>query len=181
VPKARELDADAIIEVLTRHGVRFIVIGGFAAVAQGSPIPTEDVDVVPATDRGNFARLSAALKELDAKVRAVEPADPLPFDHDADSLAASQIWNLTTKFGDLDITQVPSGTRGYDDLKRDAVEIELSGVRICIASLADVVRSKEAAGRDKDRYALPVLRELVAIQLREQTGRRPAGPRKRRG
>lgn len=171
MPKARELDADAIIAVLTRHGVRFIVIGGFAAIAQGSPIPTEDVDVVPATDRDNFARLSAALKELDAKVRAVELDEPLPFDHDADSLAAAQIWNLTTKYGDLDITQMPSGTQGYDDLKRDAIEIDLSGVRICIASLADIVRSKEAAGRDKDRYALPVLRELVAMQLRKKTGR----------
>lgn len=179
MPKARDLDADAIVEVLVRHGVRFIVIGGLAAIAQGSPIPTEDVDVVPAVDRDNFTRLGAALTELDAKVRAVELDEPLPFDHDADSLAASRIWNLTTKFGDLDITQMPSGTEGYDDLKRDAIEIELSGIRLCIASLADIVRSKEAAGRDKDRYALPVLRELVALQLREKTGRPPAGPRKR--
>ena len=179
MPKARDLDADAIVEVLVRHGVRFIVIGGLAAIAQGSPIPTEDVDVVPAADRDNFARLGAALEELDAKVRAVELDEPLPFDHDADSLAASRIWNLTTKFGDLDITQMPSGTEGYDDLKRDAIEIELSGIRLCIASLADIVRSREAAGRDKDRYALPVLRELVALQLREKTGRPPAGPRKR--
>jgi len=180
VPKARELDADSIVEVLTRHGVKFIVIGGMAAIAQGSPIPTQDVDVVPARDRENFSRLSAALKELDARVRAVELDEPLAFDHDAESLAASQIWNLTTKFGDLDITQVPSGTEGYEDLKRDALEIELHGVRIFIASLADIVRSKEAAGRDKDRLSLPVLRELVAMQLREKTGRPPAGPRKRK-
>ena len=180
MPKVRELDADAIVEVLTRHGVKFIVIGGLAAIAQGSPIPTEDVDVVPATDRDNFARLSLALKELEAKVRAVELDEPSPFDHDADSLAASRIWNLTTKYGDLDITQTPSGTEGYGDLKRDAIEIELSGVRICIASLADIVRSKQAAGRDKDLYALPVLRELVALQLRKETGRPPAGPRPRK-
>jgi hypothetical protein len=169
-----------MIEVLTRHGVKFVLIGGFAARAQGSPLVTTDVDVVPASDRENWSRLSSALKELDAKVRAVELDEPLPFDHDADSLAASRIWNLTTKYGDLDITQIPSGTEGYDDLKRDAIEIELRGVRICIASLADIVRSKEAAGRDKDRLALPVLRELLAMQLREKTGRPPAGPRKRR-
>lgn len=179
VPELRDLDADAIVEVLARHGVNFIVIGGFAAIAQGSPIPTQDIDVVPATDRDNFARLSVALKELDAKVRAVELDEPLPFDHDGDSLAAARIWNLTTKFGDLDITQVPSGTQGYDDLKRDAIEIQLRGVHILIASLADIVRSKEAAGRDKDRLALPVLRELVAMQLRDKTGRPPAGPRRR--
>ena len=142
-------------------------------------MPTEDVDIVPATDRENWARLSTALKELDAKIRAVELDEPLPFDHDADSLAASRIWNLTTRFGDLDITQTPTGTQGYEDLKRDAVDMELRGIRISVASLADIVRSKEAAGRDKDRRALPVLRELIALQMRERTGRPPAGPRKR--
>src|SRR3954447_8413530 len=150
-----------------RHELQFVVIGGFAAVAQGSPIPTIDVDIVPATNRENYARLAAALKELDAKVRATG-IDPLPFDHDADSLAAVQVWNLTTKYGDLDITAQPSGTFGYDDLRRDAIEVTLRGVTIQLASLADIVRSKEAAGRDKDRRALPVLRELVARQLRER-------------
>ena len=150
-------------------------LGGFAAGMQGSPLLTTDVDVVPANDRDNWTRLSAALTELDARVRAVELDEPLPFTHDADSLAAVKVWNLSTKYGDLDITQLPSGTQGYDDLKRDAIEIELGGVRICIASLADIVRSKEAAGRDKDRYALPVLRELVALQLREKTGRPAPG------
>lgn len=175
-----EFDGPAILEVLMRHGVLCIVIGGFAAVAQGSPIPTVDLDVVPANDRENWTRLSAALTELDAKVRAVELDEPLPFSHDADSLAASSIWNLTTKYGDLDITQMPAGTEGYDDLKRDAVESDVDGMRVQLASLADIVRSKEAAGRDKDRLALPALRELVAMQLRDGTGRPPAGPRPRR-
>ena len=57
------------LEVLVRHGVTCVVIGGFAAYVQGSPLLTEDVDIVPATNRDNYARLSAALKELDAKVR----------------------------------------------------------------------------------------------------------------
>jgi hypothetical protein len=174
-----DFDGPAILEILLRHGVNCIVIGGFAAVAQGSPIPTVDLDVVPATDHENWSRLSAALTELEAKVRAVELDEPLPFSHDADSLAASRIWNLTTKHGDLDITQVPAGTQGYDDLKRDAVVSEINGMRVQIASLADIVRSKQAAGRDKDLFALPVLRELVAMQLREGASRPPAGPRKR--
>jgi hypothetical protein len=166
-----EFDGVAILEVLTRHGVQFVIVGGFAAVAQGSPIPTIDVDIVPATDRDNYVRLSAALNELDARVRAAG-VDPLPFEHDADSLAAVQTWNLTTRYGDLDITARPSGTQGYDDLRRDAFEITLRGVAVKLASLADIVRSKEAAGRDKDRRALPVLRELVARQLRERRGDR---------
>ena len=162
-----DFDGQAILAVLERHSVNYILIGGFAAVAQGSPIPTTDVDVVPATDRDNYARLSDALTELDAHVRA-EGVEPLKFSHDADSLAAARIWNLTTKYGDLDITVCPTGTQGYDDLRRDAIEVTIRGVTVTLASLADIVRSKEAAGRDKDRRALPVLRELVARQMRER-------------
>lgn len=162
-----DFDGPAILAVLDRHEVAYILVGGFAAAAQGSPIPTTDVDIVPAGGRDNYARLSAALTELDARVRA-EGVEPLPFRHDADSLAAAQMWNLTTKYGDLDITALPAGTQGYDDLRRDAVTISLRGVEVKLASLADIVRSKEAAGRDKDRRALPVLRELVARQLRDR-------------
>lgn len=163
---------EAILAALDRHGVDVILIGGFAAVVHGSPLPTIDVDVTPRTTPANYARLAAALRELEARVR-VEGAEPLSFAFDADSLAAAQVWNLTTRFGDLDINVIPSGTRGYDDLRRDAVEIDLRGTRVLLASLADIVRSKGAAGRDKDRRALPVLRELLARQTRARAG----GPR----
>jgi hypothetical protein len=162
-----DFNGPAIVDVLSRHDVRYILIGGFAAVTQGSPIPTTDVDIVPETSAENYARLSAALYELDAKVRA-QDVEPLAFSHDADSLAAVRVWNLTTKYGDLDITVEPSGTRGYDDLREDAFVVELRGTPVRLASLADIVRSKEAAGRDKDRRALPILRELLARQLRER-------------
>lgn len=158
-----DFDGPAILEALARHGVEFVVIGAWAAVAQGSPIPTRDVDVVPSRDEANLQRLSRALSELDARV-PVPGAEPLPFGHDATSLASAAFWNLTTKHGDLDITFVPSGTTGFADLTRDAETIVLRGTEIRLASLADIVRSKEAAGRDKDRRALPVLRELLAMQ-----------------
>ena len=157
------------MQLLAKHGVNCIFIGGMAAYLQGSPIPTEDVDIVPEARVDNLARLSKALKALDAKVRG--GGEPLPFDHDAESLVAAQMWNLTTKYGDLDITFTPSGTRGYDDLKQDAVEVTIRGTTVKLAALVDIVRSKEAAGRDKDRRALPILRELVDRQLRERAGR----------
>jgi hypothetical protein len=164
-----DFDAEKLLRVLHRHSVSFVVIGGYAAYVQGSPLLTEDVDLVPEPAPGNWARLSAALTELDTKVRTRDGA--FEFSHDADSLAAGQIWNLTTKYGDLDITQTPSGTFGYADLSKDARSIKLGRVRVQIASLQDIVRSKEAAGRDKDRRALPILRELVARELRERSGR----------
>lgn len=175
-PPSLELtDSTAILEVLTRHGVRFVVIGGFAALLQGSPFPTNDVDITPSTDGDNYQRLSGALTELEAKVRA-PGAKPLKFNHDADSLAAVSVWNLATKFGDLDISTVPAGTTGYDDLARDAFTVLLRDVQISVSSLADVVRSKEAAGRNKDRRVLPLLRELVARETKARAVARRRKP-----
>ena len=163
-------DPQTVLAVLVRHGVDFVVIGGFAAVAQGSPFPTADVDVTPASTDDNLTRLSAALTDLDARVRAEGVDGGLPFRHDAASLASSGVWNLTTRAGDLDISFVPTGTQGYPDLVRDALTVTVGGVEIRLASLRDVVRSKEAAGRDKDRRVLPLLRELVERQRRAAQG-----------
>lgn len=77
-----------IIEVLARHGVDFVVIGGFAAELYRAPVPpTKDVDVTPTMAASNLTRLSAALYELDARIRTAEVPEGLPFSHDANSLA----------------------------------------------------------------------------------------------
>ena len=91
-----------------------------------------------------------------------------PFDHSAESLARVRIWNLQTDAGDLDITFEPSGTHGYDDLRRDAVSIHLRSGDVTVASLADVIRSKEAADRPRDRAALPGLRALLSASRDRQ-------------
>lgn len=167
---APDLQVEVIFRALEEHGVRYLLIGGLAAVAHGSPIPTQDVDITPESSAENLSRLSDALRTLGARVRAEGVEDGLPFAHDAASLASPGMWNLITPYGYLDISFVPSGTHGYDDLQRDAVEISVYGLRIRLASLADIVRSKQAANRPKDQRALPVLRELLARRAR------PAGP-----
>jgi hypothetical protein len=157
-----ELDVGRLVEVLDRHRVTYVLIGGLAAVAHGSPFPTEDADITPERTHDNLSRLSKALDELDARVRtATEPAD-LRFSHDAASLADGRTWNLTTSAGDLDLSFEPDGTAGFADLNRDAQTVELYGVPVRIASLADVIRSKQAANRPKDQRVLPTLRELLA-------------------
>lgn len=151
-----------ILAVLDRHGVRYVLIGGLAAVLHGAPHVTTDVDVVPEEAKRNLERLSVALKELGARIRVTGEPDGVPFDHSGESLARVRIWNLQTDLGDLDLTFEPSGTSGYDDLTRDAVAMEVRGISVPVASLADVIRSKEAAGRPRDRAALPALRELLS-------------------
>jgi len=160
VPNAK-FSPTEILEVLNKCRVRYLVIGGLAATIHGSPHVTFDVDVTPERSADNLAQLSLALTELEARVRTEGEPEGLKFDHNADSLGRADIWNLATNAGDLDITFVPSGTGGYDDLKRDAAKIEVLGVQLKVSSLADVVRSKEAADRPKDRLTLPTLRRLL--------------------
>lgn len=156
-----EFRPEKLLDVLTRHGVRHVLIGGFAGVIHGSPYVTTDIDVVPDPSAENLARLSAALDELHARVWTDSEPGGVPFDHDATSLATSRTWNLVTDFGRLDITFEPSGTGGYVDVVRDAVHLTILGAEVDVASLADVIRSKEAAGREKDRLVLPVLRRIL--------------------
>jgi len=155
-----EFRPELMLEVLARHGVRAVLIGGFAAVIHGSPYVTTDVDVVPDAKTANLERLSAALDELHARTWTEDHPEGIPFDHDAASLGAVETWNLVTDHGRLDLTLAPSGTAGYADLARDAVHLTILGAEVDVASLADVIRSKEAAGREKDRLVLPVLRRI---------------------
>ena len=160
-----ELDAGAMLEVLLRHEVKFVMIGGLAGVVHGSPFPTEDLDITPEQSTDNLARLSAALDELEARVRTQGVEGGLPFSHDAESLGAVGMWNLVTPHGDLDISFVPNGTQGYADLVDGASQVEVFGLVVPVASLADVIRSKQAANRDKDLRVLPTLREILASRF----------------
>ena len=156
-----ELAPERLLAVLKEHDVRFVLVGGFAGVIYGSPYLTTDVDVVPEWSKENLERMSAALESMHARVSTASEPAGLAFDHDAASLGGADMWNLVTDHGRLDLTFMPSGTAGYEDLARDAVHLTILGVDVDVASLADVIRSKEAAGREKDRVVLPVLRRIL--------------------
>ncbi len=145
--------------MLNRHKVQYVVIGAFAAIAQNAPIaPTRDIDLTPDDSRANLGRLSAALKELDARVRTDSVADGLPFDHSAASLRRAAMWNLICRHGEFDISFRPSGFEGgYSQLVGRSHRVVVAGVEVSVADLDDVIRSKEAAGRPKDVRVLPAL------------------------
>ena len=164
---------DEILEVLERHHVLYVVIGGLAAEPRGSPYVTRDVDVTPARTRENFTRLAAALKELDAKLRVPDLEEPLAIPLDERTFGQGTTWTFVTKHGYLDIALLPDGTRGYDDLRRLATREQITDtVTIFVAALADVIRSKEAAGREKDRAVLPILRQVLERSHRKDRGDR---------
>lgn len=153
-----------MLAALQEAGVQFVLVGGMAAILHGDVGVTVDLDVVPARAARNLERLAETLRTLGARIRAADAPEGLPFDCSAQffrNLPEDAILNLATRAGDLDVMFRPSGTQGYADLKRDAAAVEAAeGVTILVASLPDIVRSKEAANREKDRTALPRLRRL---------------------
>ncbi|MGH7556694.1 MAG: hypothetical protein ACREMD_02710 [Gemmatimonadota bacterium] len=159
--EAGSFDPEAMLRVLEENGVRYVLIGGLAATLYGSPYVTTDVDITPDRTPDNLTVLAGALEQLEARVRREGVPGGLAFDPSAEFLSRVEILNLTTRHGDLDLTFEPAGTQGYPDLLRHAVRITIRGTRVPVAALADVIRSKEAAGREKDLVTLPTLRRLL--------------------
>ncbi|MGI9648328.1 MAG: hypothetical protein ACR2OI_07390 [Acidimicrobiia bacterium] len=156
-----EFDPVGLLRVLVEHSIRFVLIGGVAARLRGAPLLTQDVDITPADDPENLRRLVGALEDLDARLRTTTDPEGVQFPIDPHLLASADAWTLVTRLGDLDLVFLPAGSRGFSDLVRGATEMSVSldqPLIVSVASLSDVIRTKEAAGRDKDRAALPMLR-----------------------
>ncbi|MDP9325258.1 MAG: nucleotidyltransferase [Candidatus Dormibacteraeota bacterium] len=158
----RPLDVGRIAKTLQRHDVKYVVIGGMAAVAHGLPWQTDDIDICPATSADNLRRLAQALTDLDARLRAqgLGPGG-MRIKLDERTWKLTPALTFTTAAGPLDVDVRPSGTDGYRDLIRAAETREVEGVTIPVASLEDVARSKEAAGRPKDLERLPELLKAI--------------------
>jgi hypothetical protein len=147
------------LEILAKHHVRFVVIGGVAANLRGSTTITQDLDVCYARDEQNLGRMAAALKELRARLRGA-PRD-VPFIPDARTLKVGDDFTFVTDMGSLDILGHPSGIPGgYDELERAADDFDLGGLTVRVASIDDLIRVKRAAGRPKDLIEVEVLGAL---------------------
>ncbi len=155
---AADFQPEAVIRLLGRHEVKYVLIGGLAAITHGAPLVTQDIDVCYSLDARNLERLAAALGEAHATLRGVDT--PLPFKPDARTLARGDSFTLTTDIGWLDILATPTGTTGYEDLARTAETYDLFGYRVLVASVDDLIRMKRAAGRPKDLLAVEELGAL---------------------
>lgn len=151
-------DPICLFETLSAHGVEYVVIGGMAAVIHGSPMATVEADVVPSTDPDNLARLAEALEDLAARIRTPDDPAGVAFDPHPTLLATMKMVNLTTRCGDLNLTFEPAALGGFDDIV--PITVDLDTVEVSVATLDDVIRSKRAADRPKDRAVLPVLEAL---------------------
>ncbi len=154
-------DFYSILEALVRHRVDFIVVGGVAAVLEGAPISTFDLDIVYDRSDENVEPLGEALRELGAIYR--DPAGRR-IEPDVPRLATMKRHLLHTKYRPLDVLCVIAPGWTYDDLLDRAHEREIGDLSVHVLDLQAVIESKEAANRDKDKAVLPVLRQTLKLR-----------------
>ncbi len=179
-----EFDAERLLEVLARHRVEYVIVGALAAVIHGAPVMTQDLDVMPEPSRANGGRLAAALAELHAvpfddpdrvDPRTGHVPEAPDFDYTADALARHDTWHLVTDAGLVDLTSSLSGIAGgYRLVVAGSERRRVFGIDVPVASLEDVITSKRAADRPKDRAALPALEETLRRLRREDVRERPS-------
>lgn len=147
-----------LLEVLDRHAVDVVIIGGVAGILHGSAYPTYDVDFLYARDDRNLERMAAALVEVGVTLRGA-PAD-LPLQVDSRTLAAGSNFTFESELGNFDILGYAEGMRDYEVVRADARIDDLWGMRFRVASIDDLIRMKRAAGRPKDRM---MVEEYIVI------------------
>ena len=146
-----ELDPERLLRTLVDHGVEFCVVGAVAAWLQGNPTVTLDLDVMPRRDLDNAERLAAALNELDARRRGGEPSTEL---EGADFLGW-ETQHFDTEAGPLDVVPHATAIGGFEDVA--TIELALGDFSVRVATIDEVIASKEELGRAKDKAALPAL------------------------
>jgi hypothetical protein len=139
--------AQEIREAMARHGCRYLFIGKSGAILLGFPDTTQDADLFVDKSPENGRRLVAALRELG---------------FDLSEQAAAEIERgkdfVQLKNGpfDLDLVFAPDGLERFDEAWDRHVDVE--GFPVC--HIDDIIASKAATNRAKDRESLPRLRSF---------------------
>ena len=163
-PGASKTEFLTLLRALDGHNVEFVVVGGVAAILEGTPIYTVDLDVVYRVEPANLERLLAALSGLEATYR--DPAGRI-IKPDLNRLATNRMSLMKTSAGDLDaMREIAPGWR-FEDLVERSHRVEVFGMNLRVLDLAAVIESKEAADRPKDRAVLFVLRNTLEMRRRQ--------------
>lgn len=139
--------AEEIRDALERHGVRYLFIGKSGAILLGFPDTTQDADLFVEKAAVNGRALVTALRELGFVLTGRQSAE---------IVRGKDFVQLKNGPFDLDLVFAPDGIESFQDAFRRRVDVE--GFPVC--SLDDIIASKEASNRAKDRESLPRLRSF---------------------
>jgi hypothetical protein len=146
-----------ILELFDQHGVEHVVVGGVAAVLQGAPVTTFDIDTLVKVDSANADRLLAALTVLEARFRehsrTIRPTKE-------DLLAGGHLW-LMTNSGPLDVLGFIGQGKRYEDVSDAVAKIAVGKLSIRVLGIEALIEEKQALGRDKDQAGLRLLEAIL--------------------
>jgi len=131
-----------------------ILIGNAAAALQGAPVTTLDFDFLFRATPTNLAKLKKLAGTLDGVI--LRPYYP-----------ASALYRVVNEDRGLQADFMPRihGVKSFNSLRSRASKITLAGAPLWVADLADIIASKKAAGRPRDKAVL----EILEMTLREKT------------
>lgn len=142
-------------------GLEFVVVGGFAGVLHGSSYVTNDLDICAVMSPETMEKLRSMLADLHPVHRMTSRR--LSFlEHPTEGQTPANVY-LETDAGIVDVLGSVLGVGDYQAVARGAVQVTLFGQKHRVISLEDLIRAKEALGREKD---LLVAKELRAIQAK---------------
>ncbi len=153
-------DPYAILKPIDQHRVGYVIVGAFARVLVGADEVTRGIDLTPSTSPENLRRLDLALGEINAhRADGSEPA------LQTTDYGREPVVELATDHGELKIVPFPEGTRGYDDLRRDAERLPIGqGLRPSVASPGDLARMLYGLGREEQAPQLMMMRRLIELE-----------------
>lgn len=141
------------------------MVGGFAAVAHGVTLLTQDIDVCCPFTADNLMRLQTALADLHP-VHRMPPGRP-PLCLTPETAVEFRNLYLDTDGGQLDCLGEILGVGAYDRVRAQSVEVQLAGGPCRVLTIDALIQAKQAMGREKDRETILQLR---AIQERTHRG-----------
>lgn len=156
-------DPNQLIQRLCDAEIEFVIVGGFAATLHGSSFLTRDLDVCAVLTAENVQKLRLAFRDVHPAHRLT--SQKLSFLDNPDPGVEVHNLYLRTDLGPVDILSSIRGVGDFERIRGHAIEIELFGRRCRVISLDDLIRAKEAVGREKDLLAV---KELRAIREKTQ-------------
>ncbi|HLA79596.1 MAG TPA: hypothetical protein VJU18_18625 [Vicinamibacteria bacterium] len=154
-PRFEYAQAEEVRDAFARHGVRYLFIGKSGAILLGYPDTTQDADLFVEKTEANGAAAVRALRELRFELTESQ-AEEIGRGKDFVQLKSGPF--------DLDLVFAPDGIESFAEAWRRHLEVE--GFPVCHPD--DIIRSKEAANRVKDRESLPRLRAFRDYWLRNR-------------
>ena len=158
----RPLQAQEIARAFNEEQVDYLFIGKSGAILLGYPGTTQDVDIFPARSPENGKRIVAALRKIGFAIHSTL---------EREIVAGKDFVQIKTGPFDVDLVFAPDGINSFDEAKARGVT---EGI-FCVANLRDIIASKRASGRQKDKIELPLLENFrLEFEKRRATPLRSA-------